>query len=167
MSRKNNRTEKEIHGIFDVTLLLKGIHASIELIGGLLLYIISAESITRMVNFFLRGELIEDPHDVVANYLLHIAQTFGGSSKTFAALYLASHGIVNGLVVLGLWREKLWAYPISLAVIGAFIVYQLYLLMFGFSIWLVILTVLDLAVLFLAWHEYKILKKIHNRSTQD
>lgn len=138
---------------------MKGIHASIELIGGLLLYIISAESITRMVNFFLRGELVEDPHDVVANYLLNVALTFGGNSKIFAALYLASHGIVNGLMVLGLWKEKMWAYPMSFAVIGAFIVYQAYLLMFGYSLWLVILTVLDLAVLFLAWHEYKLLKQ--------
>jgi len=162
MSQKNSRTEREIHGVFDVTLLLKGIHASIELVGGLLLYIISAESITRIGNFFLGGELIEDPHDGIANYLLNIALTFGGTSKAFAALYLASHGIVNGLVVVGLWKEKIWAYPVSFAVIGAFIVYQIYLLIFGYSLWLVILTVLDLAVLFLAWHEYRILK---NRKT--
>ncbi len=160
IEQENSGTEKEIHGLFDVTLFLKGIHASIELIGGLLLYFISTESISSMVSFFFRGELIEDPHDIIANYLLNITQAFGGNSKAFVALYLASHGIVNGLVVLGLWREKIWAYPIALAVIGAFIVYQIYLLLFGYSLWVVFLTVLDIAVLLLAWHEYTILKKM-------
>jgi uncharacterized membrane protein len=159
MSQKNSGTEKEIHEVFDITLLLKGLNALAELIGGFLLYVVSTENITRIVNFFIRGELIEDPHDIVANYLLNLALTFGGNSKAFAALYLASHGIVNGLVVLGLWKEKIWAYPISFAVIGAFIAYQVYLLTFGYSLWLVILTVLDIIVILLAWHEYRILKK--------
>lgn len=159
MSQKNNGIEKEIHEVFDITLLLKGITAFGELAGGLLLYSISTESITRITTFILKGELIEDPHDIIANYLMHIALTFGGSSKVFAALYLAGHGIVNGLVVLGLWKEKIWAYPISFAVIGALIAYQVYLLTFGYSLWLVILTALDLIILFLAWHEYRILKK--------
>jgi uncharacterized membrane protein len=154
----DDKKEKEIHRLFDITLLLKGIHAGIELFGGVLLYLISASNIAGIGNFFLNGELIEDPHDIVANYLLNAAQGLGGSAKTFAALYLVSHGVVNGLVVLGLWKEKMWAYPISFAVIGAFIAYQLYLLTFGYSLWLVILTVLDAAILFLAWHEYTVLK---------
>ena len=153
-----NKTEKEIHWLFDLTLAIKGIHAFVELAGGIALYLISPDSITRAANFLFQSELGEDPGDVVANYLLAAAQNFGGSSKTFAALYLASHGVVNGLVVLGLWKEKTWAYPISFAVIGAFIAYQLYLLAFGYSLWLVILTILDVLVLLLAWHEYTVLK---------
>ena len=158
MSLKN-KTEKEIHEAFDLVLLLKGIHAIIELAGGLLLYVISADAITRVTHFFIGSELGEDPKDVIANYLLHLTQDFGGGSKAFAALYLASHGIVNGLVVLGLWKEKLWAYPISFAVIGGFIAYQAYLLTLGYSPWLVALTILDIFVLLLAWHEYAVLKK--------
>jgi uncharacterized membrane protein len=154
----NAKTEKELHRIFDATLLLKGIHATVELIGGLLLYIASADSITRVVDFFVKGEINEDPHDVIANYILMLGHSLGGSSKAFAALYLASHGVVNGLVTLGLWKEKMWAYPISLAVIMGFIAYQLYLLAFGYSLWLVVLTVLDVAILLLAWHEYRLLK---------
>jgi uncharacterized membrane protein len=154
-----DKKEKEIHRLFDITLLLKGIHAGVELFGGALLYLVSANSIASVGNFFLNGELLEDPHDAIANYFLSVTQGMGGSAKTFAALYLVSHGIVNGLVVLGLWKEKMWAYPISFAVIGAFVTYQLYLLTFGYSLWLVVLTVLDVAILLLAWHEYTVLKK--------
>ncbi len=101
---------------------------------------------------------MEDPHDIIANYLLTMAQGFGGTSKLFAALYLIGHGIVNGLIVVGLWKEKTWAYPISFIVLGAFTVYQIYLLTFGYSLGLVILTILDVVILLLAWHEYRTLK---------
>ncbi len=152
-------TEKEIHQVFDITLILKGIHACIEIVGGFLLYVVSAESVIGVVNFFVRGEIREDPHDAVASFFLHTAQSLGGSSKSFAALYLLSHGIINGLVVVGLWREEIWAYPISLFVLGGFIVYQFYLLMFGYSLWLVLFTILDIVIILLVWHEYGVLKR--------
>jgi uncharacterized membrane protein len=154
------KKEEEIHQIFDITLILKGIHAIIEIIGGLLVYAVSAESVTRLVRFFIQGEISEDPRDAVANYFLRLARDFGGSSKAFAAFYLISHGVINGLVVIGLWKEKIWAYPVSLFVIGGFIIYQIYLLIVvGYSIWLVLFTVLDVLILWLVWHEYNILKK--------
>lgn len=126
------KIEKEIHRLFDFTLALKALTALTELAGGVLLYAISAESITRAANFFLRGELVEDPRDIIANYLFNMAQSFGGTSKLFAALYLIGHGIVNGLIVVGLWKEKTWAYPVSFVVLGAFTAYQIYLLTFGY-----------------------------------
>ena len=159
MTNTTNQTEAKIHKVFDVTLVLKGIHAVIETIGGILLYAISAGSILRVVTFLVHDEIQEDPHDVMANYFLHLAQTFGGSSQSFAALYLLIHGVINALIVIALWREKLWAYPVSFAALGAFIVYQLYLLTFGYSLWLVLFTILDIIIIFLIWHEYGVLKK--------
>lgn len=155
----NERGEREIHKIFDITLLLKGAHAFIEMLGGVLLYSVSAASILRIVNFFVADEIREDPHDVVANYLLHAAQNFGGTAQSFAAFYLLIHGVINALIVVALWKEKLWAYPLSLAALVAFMIYQLYLLSFGYSLWLVIFTVLDVIVIALVWHEYGVLKK--------
>ena len=159
MTYTPNKTEEKIHQVFDVTLVLKGIHAAVEIVGGLILYLISGESIVGFVNFFVQDEIREDPHDFIANFLLHTAQSLGGTSQSFAALYLVSHGIINALVVVGLWKEKLWAYPVSFIVLTGFIVYQLYLLAFGFSIWLVLFTVLDLVIIFLVWHEYGVVKK--------
>jgi uncharacterized membrane protein len=159
MTNSTNQTEAEIHKVFDVTLVLKGIHAAIETIGGIFLYTISARSILRAVTFLVHDEIQEEPHDVFANYFLHLAQTFGGSAQSFAALYLLIHGLINALIVVALWKEKLWAYPVTFAALGAFIVYQLYLLTFGYSLWLVLFTVLDVIIIFLVWHEYGVLKK--------
>lgn len=159
MTNSINPTEAKIHKVFDVTLFLKGIHAAIEVIGGILLYVVSAGSILRAVTFLVRNEIREDPRDVIANYFLHFAQTFGGSSQSFAALYLLTHGVINAVIVAALWKEKLWAYPASLATLGAFTAYQLYLLTFGYSLWLISFTVLDIIIIFLVWHEYGVLKK--------
>ncbi len=161
-NNSTNQTEVKIHEIFDVTLALKGIHATIEIIGGILLYAISAGSILRIATFFVQDEIQEDPHDFIANYLLHAAQAFGGSSQSFAVFYLLIHGIINASIVIALWREKLWAYPASLAALGAFVLYQFYLLTFGYSLWLILFTILDVVIIFLVWHEYGVLKKHRN-----
>jgi uncharacterized membrane protein len=159
MHRENAQLEKEIHRAFDITLFLKGAHAAIEVIGGVLFYFVSAESIVRFVDFLARGELLEDPHDFIANYLLATAEHFGGSAQAFAAGYLLIHGIVNGAIVVGLWRQKVWTYPIAIAALVAFIAYQMYLLSFHYSFWLAAFTVVDVAVIFLVWHEYGVLKR--------
>ena len=155
----NAQIEKEIHRAFDVTLFLKGAHAAIEVVGGVLLYLISAESIVQFADFLTRAELLEDPHDFIANYLLATAQHFGGSTQAFAAGYLLFHGIVNGAIVVGLWKEKVWMYPVAIISLFAFIAYQLYLLAFDYSFWLTAFTVVDVAVIFLVWHEYGVLKR--------
>lgn len=137
------KEEKEIHRIFDLTLALKGVHALIEMAAGFLVAIMNPESVTRIVRF---------------PYFIHLAQGFGGSARSFVAFYLVSHGIINGLIVAGLWKEKIWAYPVSFAVLGMFTAYQIYLLTFGWSLWLFMLTILDIAVILLIRHEYGVLK---------
>ncbi|MDE2019214.1 MAG: DUF2127 domain-containing protein [Patescibacteria group bacterium] len=156
---KNERREEEIHEVFDVTLFLKGIHAALETLGGILLYAVSGENIMRMIGFFVGSELQEDPHDFIANWLLRAAESFGGSAQSFAAFYLLFHGIINGAIVIALWKEKLWAYPASMAALAGFIAYQSYLFYFNHSVWYAIFTVLDVLIILLVWHEYGVLKK--------
>lgn len=73
-----------------------------------------------------QDELVEDPHDFVASYLVDWAEHFSMGTKSFYAYYLLSHGAVKLLLVVGLMKEKSWAYPVSLAVMALFIIYQLY-----------------------------------------
>ena len=82
----------------------------------------------------------------------------------FTAYYLASHGIVKLFVIIGLWRKKLWYYPTAIVVFASFIVYQLYRFNFTHSIWLLVLTVLDVVVIWLTWHEYKYIKRTNSFS---
>jgi uncharacterized membrane protein len=63
------------------------------------------------------------------------------------------------VLVFGLLRERLWAYPASFAVFGAFIAYQLYRYSFTHEIALILLSIFDLFVIALAVHEYRLLRK--------
>ena len=159
-------SEKEIHTVFDVTLFLKAIHAFIEVAGGFVLLFISQTTIVNFVNFFIRDEITEEPTNHILQYISQSTAHITGSSKTFAALYLVSHGIINAGIVIALWKEKLWAYPVSMVVLGLFGVYQLYAYLLNHSYWLLALTLLDALVLVLVWHEYGVLKKGKNAKIQ-
>ena len=136
--------EKRIHQIFVVSVSLKGLHAMIEIIGGAALYFFSTDTIVRWLDEI-------DRHDWIARH-------FPASEQRFFAFYLLSHGLVKSVLVVGLLREKLWAYPASVAVFGAFIAYQLYRYSYTHDFGLILLTVFDLFVIALAWHEYRLLR---------
>ena len=104
-------------------------------------------------------ELVEDKNDWVANHLLQFAQTFSVAEHNFYAFYLLSHGLIKSVLVIGLLRERLWAYPASFAVFGAFIAYQLYRYSFTHDIGLILLSIFDVFVIGLAVHEYRLLRR--------
>jgi uncharacterized membrane protein len=151
--------ERRIHQIFQISVLLKGAHALVECIGGLVLAFVSTSAITRLVNALTQEELIEDPNDFVAAQLLSLAQNFTVSTQRFYSLYLLSHGVIKVFLVIGLLRNKLWAYPVSLVVLGLFIVYQLYRFSYTHGFGLVVLTVFDVFVMGLIWHEYRLVRR--------
>jgi uncharacterized membrane protein len=151
--------ERRIHQIFEVSVLLKGAHALMECIGGLALAVVSTGTIAALVNTLTQEELIEDPNDFIATHLLALAQNFSVSSRHFYAFYLLSHGLVKIFLVIGLLKNKLWSYPTSLAVMSLFIFYQLYRFFYTRSLGLIVLTVFDLIVMVLIWHEYRLWRR--------
>src|ERR1035437_5232202 len=157
--QKDKQVETEIHEIFDASLLLKGIHALIEITGGFVFMFVSKAVIVNFVNFFIKDEITEQPNNHILNYISQITAHFTGSAKSFAIIYLISHGIINGFIVISLWKEKLWAYPVSFVVLGVFGIYQLYQYSFNHSVWLLALTILDAVIILLVWHEYRVVKK--------
>jgi uncharacterized membrane protein len=151
--------ERRIHQLFEISVLLKGAHALIECIGGVALAFVSTSAITSLVNSLTQDELIEDPKDFVGTHLLSMAQNFTVSTQHFYAFYLLSHGVIKVFLVIGLLRGKLWAYPVSLVVLGLFIAYQLYRFSYTHGFGLIVLTVFDLFVMGLIWHEYRLVRR--------
>jgi uncharacterized membrane protein len=151
--------ERRIHELFEVSVLLKGAHAAIECIGGLLLWLTGNDVIVRIVASLTQDELREDRSDFIAQHIMTWANGFSLATQHFYAFYLLSHGIVKLALVTGLLMRKLWAYPASLAVMTLFIAYQLYRYTHTHGIGLILLTVFDLVVMWLVWHEYRLLKR--------
>ncbi|HYX46196.1 MAG TPA: DUF2127 domain-containing protein [Sphingomicrobium sp.] len=151
--------ERRIHQIFAVSVSLKGLHALFEIVSGIALYLTSTETIVGWAVSWSNREIGEEKHDWIASHLLRFAQTFSVQQHDFFAFYLLSHGIVKIVLVYGLLKEKLWAYPASFVVFGAFIIYQLYRYSFTHEIALIALSIFDLFVIALAVHEYRLLRK--------
>ncbi|MDE2038253.1 MAG: DUF2127 domain-containing protein [Patescibacteria group bacterium] len=150
--------EDKIRIIFDASVILKGLHAASELVGGVALLFVSPSLVLRLATALTADELAEDPNDPFSNYLMHAAKQFSVPFQHIAALYLVSHGLVVGFLVAGLLAKKLWAYPASVAVLMAFIAYQGYQYALHPSWWLAAVTVLDAAVVLLTLHEYRYIK---------
>ncbi len=142
--------------VFEVAIVAKGLNGATELVGGLLLLVVTPDKIHRIVAALTQGELSEDPHDLVARYLLHTSDGLTGSAVIFGAVYLLLHGLVKVVLVVALLRDKLWAYPWMIAVLLAFIGYQLYRIALAPSVGLVGLSVFDAIIVVLTWREWRL-----------
>ena len=151
--------EHRVHKIFQIGVLLKGAHALTECAGGIALALVSTNTIRAFVNWLTQEELIENPHDFIASHLSTFAQNFSIETKHFYAFYLLGHGVVKLALVIGLLKGKLWSYPASLIVLGLFIVYQLYRFSYTHGAGLIVLTILDVVVMGLIWHEYRLMRR--------
>jgi len=84
---------------FKVSLVLKGPDGVLEPIGGVLLLLVSPAQIGSLVQFLTQYELSEDPHGLVATFLVHIAGTLTVSETLFDAIYLLLDGLVKVVLV--------------------------------------------------------------------
>ncbi len=139
---------------FEVGIVLKGLDGILEVVGGLLLLLVSPATINQIARALTQHELSGDPHDWLATHLLRYAGELTGGAVLFGAIYLLSHGVVKIVLVAALLRNQIWAYPWMIVFLVVFIVYQLYRMTFAPSIGLVGLTVFDIAVVWLTYREY-------------
>jgi uncharacterized membrane protein len=140
---------------FEIGIILKGLDGVLEVIGGLLLLVVSPATIDRMVTNLTQHELSEDPHDFLATHLLRTAHGLTGSAILFGAVYLLAHGLVKVILVTALLKNQRWAYPWTIAFLGVFIAYQVYRLSFQPSLGLTGLTIFDTVIAWLTYREYR------------
>lgn len=148
--------EKEIRSIFIWAIVLKGIAGVIELVAGAFLFFVNVRTFGAIGTFLTREELLEEPHDALANTVNNFFHHLPVDVKSFGSLYFLVHGAIDVFLVVGLLRNKRWAYPWAIGFILLFIVYQVYRLVFvSFSPLLLGVTIFDTALTVLIWHEWK------------
>jgi uncharacterized membrane protein len=131
----------KIHIAFEIGVILKGLNGLLELVGGTLMLAFSPSTIRQ----------------------LPLASHLSSHDERFAAIYLLSHGIIKGVLVYGLLKEQMWAFPWAIAIFAAFGVYQVVHYFVQPSIWMIVLTVLDVFVILLTIAEWRRLKRSHER----
>jgi uncharacterized membrane protein len=151
-----------LHAGFEIGILLKGVHAALEIVGGVLLWFLSPESLSKIVRLLTQNELAEDPHDLLANIMLKATEHYSLSTQHFGVLYLLSHGGIKVVLVLLLWRKKLWAYPLAVAALVLFIIYQTLRWTTTHSAFLVAFTALDAIMIWLTIVEYRRIRHVES-----
>jgi uncharacterized membrane protein len=141
--------------IFDTSLILKGLDGVLELVGGVLLLVVSPKQLTSIVMLLTQHELSQDPKDFIATHLLVYVHTLSASITMFAAAYLLVHGIVKIVLVVAVLKGQLWAYPWLIGFLVLFILYQIYRLILHVSVGLIALTVFDCFIVLLTVLEYR------------
>lgn len=160
MTPRDPNTEKYIHRAFTIGLIFKGFNSLLEIIGGVLF--LFTFKITSLIESLIQSELIEDPTDFFATYLQHYMPYLSVHTQLYASFYLLSHGIIKIVLVIFLFQKKLWAYPATIGVLSLFILYQVYRLAHTHSLTLFFLTLFDILLIWLTWHEYQVMKKHQN-----
>jgi uncharacterized membrane protein len=146
---------KGLHRLFLFSIWVKGISGLLEAATGILVIFISPRVLENLVVFLTAPELSEDPDDALARYLAGAVHRYSTDTQGFLATYLILHGAIRVFLVGALLAKKRWAYPVSLAALGSFIVYQAYRFTLTHSVWLLMLTIVDLVVAYLIWEEYR------------
>jgi uncharacterized membrane protein len=143
------------HRAFQVGIVIKGFDGALEVAGGSALLLTTQPAIQRCIVLLTHGELVENPHDFLANLIGKTAQHLSIDTQHFAGAYLVGHGIIKIGLAIGLLRGLLWSYPVALLFLTVFIIYQLYRLFHTQSITLSLLTAFDFAIVLLIWREWR------------
>ncbi len=144
-----------LHRSFEFTIMLKGIHAGMEIVGAALLGFVNPASLGQWVFLLTQSELAEDPHDPAVQWILALSAHYSVSTQRFGIIYLFSHGIIKFVLVLLLWRKQLWSYPLAILVLIAFIAYQTVRWNRTHSWLLILISLFDAVMIGLTWAEFR------------
>src|ERR1700676_64942 len=100
--KPQNRTI--LKSAFRAGITLKAIDGVLEILGGMLLWLIFPSATNSVVRVLVEHELSSDPHDFIAIHLLRTSEMLLSSNRLFASMYLLSHGAVKIILVVALWR---------------------------------------------------------------
>ena len=143
-----------MHRLFEVGVVVKGIHGVVDFIGAAIIYVVSGTTMLRILESVTSGELSDDPNDFLANYILNHAH-ITAQGKDFAALYLCVSGIINIIIAIGLFLHRKYMFPVAKILLGCFVLYQMYHFVRFHSPWLLILIIYDISVIGLIYLEYR------------
>ena len=143
-----------LHESFRTGITIKGIDGILEAVGGAILWFVRPSALNRFARIFLRHDLPFDRHEFLSIHLFRATQHLA-TARHFVAVYLVLHGVVKAALVIALWFDALWAYPLTIAVFSVFSGYQLFRYTHTHSRSLLVITALDVLIIYLTWWEYR------------
>lgn len=169
MSIQKIRKQPWFEAVYKIGVGIKGLDGFFELAAGILL-LVSPHTLHILLGAIVTEAGHHHGHvtHFVATSIAHLDDDLARSGLTFLIVFLIGHGIVKLTLVYCLFRKILGAYPYAIAVLGLFLLYQLYALVrdpLSIGMWL--FTILDIAIIWLVWGEWKDLKEEKMTETKE
>lgn len=160
MTYENRQTEHTVFELFKWSILLKGLISLGEVLVGAMLLLIPAHYIISLVQGIGMALSGYADNPITLKIVAELA-AFSAGSALFVAFYLLSRGLIKCGLIWALLKNVLWAYPASLLVLGAFLVYQAYEIATKGSIFVIGISLFDIVVMYFIWREWTIVKRHH------
>ncbi len=151
---QNARTADVSHILFVVILLGKGALGALQIATAAAIFFGLLDVLPALAQSIIAVELAEDPNDFLAARIMALLRTLPETDTTFYTYYFAAHGLLHVGVVVALLVGARWAYPAAIVVLSVFVAYQAFEWLAVGGTMLVVLTVIDLVVIYLTLVEW-------------
>lgn len=159
MKKTPVRLQPWFETVYKIGVAIKGFDGLIEFAMGIAL-LVSPQLVHTLLGSVAKelGEHHAQVFQFIAEYVARVDGDLARSGLTFLILFLITHGLVKLGLVYCLLREIVRAYPVALAILGAFLVYQVYVFIIHPTIGMALFSALDAVIVWLVWGEYRDLK---------
>jgi uncharacterized membrane protein len=145
--------------LYFVGISIKGIDGIVELILGLALLLVPSLPHTALEAAASKASSGTIPFgQFISNYLENLDGTLSHWGTWLVIAYLTTHGAIKVLLVVCLLLRLHRVYPAAVAVLGAFLAYEVYLFYVKPGVTLGFFIVLDAVIIYLVIREYRQLK---------
>jgi len=145
--------------LFRIAVWLKGLDGATQLIAGIVLIFLSPAAVSRFAHAIVTRDLLGSPTGVLAGHFEVAVQHFVGSARTFVIIYLVLHGVIKLGLVIALLRKIVPMYPVAMAALGIFVVFELLRAIQTHSALLSLFALLDVVIIVLVLKEYRELRR--------
>ncbi|MDE2079242.1 MAG: DUF2127 domain-containing protein [Patescibacteria group bacterium] len=152
---ESRSVRRVLHDLFEVSVIVKGIDGLLEILLGSVILFVDRHIIGTVIVFYLQHEFTNDPHDWLAVHLLRFWNHLTTASEFFIGLYFLANGAVKVILVAGLLKQKLWAYPTAVVLLSCFAAYEIFRYFHSYSLILLWLIAIDAVTVYLIWDEYE------------
>lgn len=166
MEIETKQEEKQIYQLFKWSILIKGAISVAEVIVGTLVMFIPVSVIMWMANYVVENIFAGNREGFLAAEIISNAEALAGMGTVLIGVYLIGRGGIKLGLIIGLLKNKLWAYPWSLVVIGVLVLFQVFELVKTLHLGIIFVTLFDLVVMYLIWREWNIVKRHMAKSAE-
>jgi len=144
-----------LHRAFQVAIGIKGLDGLVEFMAGLIIALVGSQQVYRFAIWATAPEIARHPESHTAHAIRHGAYNFTLHSHRFVIIYLLAHGLLKIGLVINLFIEHLWIFPVSAVVLLAFIGFMGLKLAAHWSPWLFAFALFDTVTLALILNEWR------------